>query len=354
MALLLLIVKVNAAERVGIVLARGCGGQQDRMIRTNSRGSIDGVGVTPPQADTSLGARDEERAAGMKNVQTGKINVGAIHDVEGVGLGHNGVQYVDVVQLSVGNLNKSGDWAPHIQEGMQFDGGLPRPKPRPRKHRQAKIDGRGIESVHGVVKIEAKRLGSIHRAGNVDEHLREVGEDSPGVSLVGIGQCGSGNPASNAHVIKLAGDRSQASFDIAQTLAVGQLSKCQAKELIETGKATEFIASTVPLDALVELVGWDVIDQLRENDAAEMHASACRMLQYRPSTGENAPKPSAEVEIEKSRNTLHATEQTGLTQGSKCDSRTAVICHIVGNSLLTFEQDLRCQQQREHRSQKAA
>ena len=36
------------------------------MIRTNSRGSIDGVGVTPPQADPSLGARDEERATGMR------------------------------------------------------------------------------------------------------------------------------------------------------------------------------------------------------------------------------------------------------------------------------------------------
>jgi hypothetical protein len=133
-----------------------------------------------------------------------------------------------------------------------------------------------------------------------------------------------GKPCLECPWIKLAVDRSQASFDIAQTLAVGQLSKCQAKELIETGKATEFIVSTVPIDALVELVGWDVIDQLRENDAAEMHASACRMLQHRPSTGENAPKPSTEVEIEKSQNTLHATEQTGPTQGSKCDSRTAV------------------------------
>jgi hypothetical protein len=294
------------------------------MIRTNSRGSIDGVGVTPPQADTSLGARDEERAAGMKNVQPGKINVGAIHDVEGIGLGHNGVQYVDVVQLSVGNLNKSGDWAPQVEQRVHFDRGFLGPEASPGEDRQAEVDGGGIQGVHRALQIETERFVGVHRARDVDEHLREVGEDSPGVSLVGIGQCGSGNPASNAHVIKLAVDRPQASFDIAQTLAVGQLSKCQAKELIETGKATEFIVSTVPLDALVELVGWDVIDQLRENDAAEMHASACRMLQHRPSTGENAPKPSAEVEIEKSQNTLHVTEQTGLTQGSKCDSRTAV------------------------------
>jgi hypothetical protein len=93
------------------------------------------------------------------------------------------------------------------------------------------------------------------------------------MSFVGIGQSGSGNPAPNAHVVELAVDRSQAGFDITQALALGQLSKCDAKELIQTRKSPEFMVTPVALDALVELVGWDVIDQLREDDAAEMHAS---------------------------------------------------------------------------------
>jgi hypothetical protein len=87
------------------------------------------------------------------------------------------------------------------------------------------------------------------------------------MSFVGIGQSGSGNPAPNAHVVELAVDRSQAGFDITQALAIGQLSKCDAKELIQTRKSPEFMVTPVALDALVELVGWDVIDQLREDDA---------------------------------------------------------------------------------------
>jgi hypothetical protein len=81
------------------------------VIGANSSGSIHGVGVAPRQADPSLGARDEEGATGMKNVEAGKINVGAIQDIEGIGLGHDGVKDVNIVQLSVGNLNKSGDWS---------------------------------------------------------------------------------------------------------------------------------------------------------------------------------------------------------------------------------------------------
>jgi hypothetical protein len=71
-------------------------------------------------------------------------------------------------------------------------------------------------------------------------------------------------------VAELAVDRSQAGFDITQALAIGQLSKCDAKELIQTRKSPEFMVTPVALDALVELVGWDVIDQLREDDAAKL------------------------------------------------------------------------------------
>src|ERR1039458_3641444 len=156
---------------------------------------------------------------------------------------------------------------------MQLDRGLPCTKARPRKHRQAEIDGRGIQSIDCIVQIEAERFGGIHGARDVDEHLCKVGEDAPVMSFIGIGQSGPGNPASNAHVIELAVDRSQAGFDITQALAIRQLSKCDAKELIETGKSPEFTITAVAFDALVELVGRDVIDQLREDDAADMHAS---------------------------------------------------------------------------------
>ena len=74
------------------------------------------------------------------------------------------------------------------------------------------------------------------------------------------------------HVIELALNCTQAGFDVAETLSKGQLGKSKTKELIETRKSAEFIIAAVALDALVELVRWEVIDQLGEDCAADRHA----------------------------------------------------------------------------------
>jgi hypothetical protein len=86
------------------------------VIGAKSRSGIHGVGVPPSHEYPLLGAGNEERAAPMKDMKAGEINICAIHDVEGVCFGHDGVEDVDVVQFTVGNLNKSGDWAAYIQE----------------------------------------------------------------------------------------------------------------------------------------------------------------------------------------------------------------------------------------------
>jgi hypothetical protein len=51
------------------------------------------------------------------------------------------------------------------------------------------------------------------------------------------------------------------------------LGKSKTKELIKTGKAAEFVIAAVPRHALLELVGWEVIHQLGEDEAADVHAS---------------------------------------------------------------------------------
>jgi hypothetical protein len=86
------------------------------VIGAKSGSGIHCAGVPPSHEYPLLGAGNEERAAAMKDVKTGKINVGAIHNVERICFGHDGVEYVDVMHFSVGNLNESGDWAAYIQE----------------------------------------------------------------------------------------------------------------------------------------------------------------------------------------------------------------------------------------------
>jgi hypothetical protein len=48
-----------------------------------------------------------------------------------------------------------------------------------------------------------------------------------------------------------------------------------------------------------------------------------------PRNRKNTPKPSAEVEIEKTENTLHVADRTGLIHRPKSDSRTVMLTHDV-------------------------
>ena len=102
---------------------------------------------------------------------------------------------------------------------MQLDGRLVGPKASPGEHRQAEVDGSGVQGIHSVVEVKAERLVGVDRPRDVDEHVREVGEDAPVVCLVGVGQRGTRDLAAKAHVIELAGNRTQTGFDVAQTLA---------------------------------------------------------------------------------------------------------------------------------------
>jgi len=97
MALLFFIVKMNAAERVGVVFARGCRGQQDRVIGAQAGRGIDGVRVAAAELDPLLGTRDEASATFMEDVETFEVDVGAIHHVEGTGFWRDGIEDVDVV-----------------------------------------------------------------------------------------------------------------------------------------------------------------------------------------------------------------------------------------------------------------
>jgi hypothetical protein len=88
-------------------------------------------------------------------------------------------------------------------------------------------------------------------------------------------------------VIELAVNGAQAGFDVAETLAKSQLRKSETKELIEAREAATSGIAAVPLDALLELVGREVIHQLGENQTADLHASLSDPIQRQPQGGQN-------------------------------------------------------------------
>jgi hypothetical protein len=74
-------------------------------------------------------------------------------------------------------------------------------------------------------------------------------------------------------VVELAAHRPQASLDIAQALAVSQLSESHRQKLVPTRETLLLVIATVAQHAFQELIPWKMIDELGENSLAKIHPS---------------------------------------------------------------------------------
>jgi hypothetical protein len=72
-------------------------------------------------------------------------------------------------------------------------------------------------------------------------------------------------------VIQIAGHGSQARFDIAQTVAEGELSKSHAEKLIEARELSQSSMAPIAMDAFVEFVLGQEVEELREYGSAGVH-----------------------------------------------------------------------------------
>ena len=91
---------------------------------------------------------------------------------------------------------------------------------------------------------------------------------SHGPMLVGVGQGFSRDLTPEVHVKKLGLLGAQTGFDIAETFAVGELSKSKTKELIPAGEFFDVAIALVSIDAHLKLVGREEVHELRQNGSA--------------------------------------------------------------------------------------
>jgi hypothetical protein len=207
----------------------------------------------------------------------GEIDIAAVHDIEGAGLGDEFVEHPGIVPSGVGDVYEGGDVAAQIEQGMEFDRRLGALERRPGEQRQAEIDGGGVERIDGLVEIDAEAVIDVEASGDADQGLGEVGMDAPVALLVGVGQGAARHIAPDTHVVELGVLGAQAGLDVAQALAVAELGEGHAQVLIETGKALHLVMAAIALDRAPEAMKGKVVDQLCENDLARVHKPSPRL-----------------------------------------------------------------------------
>ncbi len=227
---------------------------------------------------------DKERRAEGEREEALEIDVGAVHDVEGAGLGRDFVEDVDVVRFAVSNADKRWDIAMEVEQRVHLHGGLVPAKLGPGEQRQAQVDGGRVQRVETLIEIHADRIAGVQGPRDANQDLGEVSVDPPVVRLVGIGESGARNLAAKTHVVELGLHRTQAGLDVAQAFAVGQLGERQTKKLIPARKAAQFVIAAIASYAFTEFVARELIHQLCEDGPAKVHASlftTCQRLSTR-------------------------------------------------------------------------
>ena len=265
------VLEPDAAQMHRIVLAARRASKRNRLIADDARAAICRRRIDAPKVSIRFGAGDEESLCLMHRVKSLEVQIGAIHNVERAGLQHQNIEHLDVAQLAVRDVDKAGNIAAKVEQRMHLHCRLGGAKQRPRKERQAQIDGRRVQRVSRVLQLDAETVAAVESSRLHDQALSKFGVNAPIPRFVGVGQRRAFDLVPEAHVVKLGGLRRQADLDVAQTLAVGQLCKGQYAELIGACHGLYVTISVLAIDDAMKRLPWQKIHELSEQRLADVH-----------------------------------------------------------------------------------
>ena len=123
-AVVLPIIEADPTKMFGIVAFRSWSGQDDRLVRDQVHGFIDGPRGAPARLEIRLAPDDEKHSVLMKGVEPEEVQISPIQDIEGSGLEREIVEDPDIVRSSFCHMDKRGDRSSQVEERMEFDGAL--------------------------------------------------------------------------------------------------------------------------------------------------------------------------------------------------------------------------------------
>jgi len=215
-------------------------------------------------------------------METFKIDISPVHDVKGTGLDRQRIEDVDVMGFAVSDADEAGNTASERQEGMDFYSGFVFTKSRPGKKREAKIDGCGIEGVGGLNKVDTEALICIEDSGACNQHMGKIGPYSPVTIFVCVSEGAFTDSASETGMVEFCFNGAETRFDITEIFTSGNLGKRHGEELIETGQLPDSAIPLIPVDAEIEFIPGDEIEELGKDDTTLVHR---RLLDEKGASG---------------------------------------------------------------------
>lgn len=113
--IMLFVVVLYPAKIFWVIFSGVVSFEPNGLVASQPGGFIHFAGVDPFKGQIVFSPDDKIGTGLVYFVQPGPVNIAAVHNVKGIRLKLDNIQHIDIVNRSVGNVNKAGDFAFHIQ-----------------------------------------------------------------------------------------------------------------------------------------------------------------------------------------------------------------------------------------------
>ena len=112
--------EADPPQEIGIVFGGSESAQANGVIGTQAGGFVDRAVSGSQMIEIALGSSHEESGLLNEGVKPREIDVASIQHIEGSGLQDQVIERVDVVDFPVGDVDKTGDASPQIDQGVKL------------------------------------------------------------------------------------------------------------------------------------------------------------------------------------------------------------------------------------------
>lgn len=174
------------------------------------------------------------------------------------------------MDASVCNPYEYRDIFAQVEHGEEFYRRFGLAKMRPREHRQAQINRRGIKGINHLVNVQSVRIARVKTTRFSNQNLRQVSVNTPVSLLVRVSKIGARDVSANAHGVTMATPR-QARFNVPQTLSKSHLCKRHRQKLISRRETPTLPRHRVASHATVKLFAVQDVHHLRKYRLTFVH-----------------------------------------------------------------------------------
>ena len=214
---------------------------------------------------------DEIRSDSRYRVQSGKVIISFVKDVECIWLIRYLIHRLHIVHFSLRDMYINRYLSDHVKQRMHLDASFGLSEAGPFVETQAEIDCSGVESVKFTVNNELPINPLALR--KVYHEIGKLFKD-PVISMgIGIFQSTSGyHSLAKSEMITLILVGSYHTSKFPKTVATGQLAKTKQKKLVPTRHRLRPLVSVVAFNNLIEFLLWQKFHELTEDIFSGIHA----------------------------------------------------------------------------------